>query len=303
MGASLHVIPGTGEPFDLEIANTVTIGRTADNVLSFPGSAHVSRQHAVIRCQDGINYQITDLGSRNGTFVNGQQVVLPTPLPDGARIRIANNEMVFHRTEELEDDHETEVTMAMTMEQNSSRLMTVAIVVCDVRGFSTFSEKLPATRVAQFIGQWFRQAGNIIQSSGGVVDKFIGDAILAYWARLTPDAAICDKALNSASQMVSHASRMFWPDLEIAMQVGTALHYGQVSSGNIGLVAQRDATIMGDTVNTAFRLESVMKELGQSVLCSEAFVEQFDNRESFIDLGERTLKGKSNQVRVFGYRV
>jgi len=301
MSATLHVIPGSGEPFDLEVANTVTIGRTSENVLSFPGSAHVSRQHAVIRCHDGINYQITDLGSRNGTFVNGQQVVLPTALPDGSKIRIANNEIVLRRLEEAEADHETELTMAMTMEQSSSRLMTVAILVCDVRGFSTFSEKLPATKVAQFIGQWFRLAGNHISATGGVVDKFIGDAILAYWARTSNDLPVCEYGLKSAIKLVEQAAKLSWPDLEVNMQVGTALHFGQVSSGNVGLVAQRDATIMGDTVNTAFRLESVMKELGQSILASEVFVDQFEARDPFIDLGEKSLKGKSQPVRVFGY--
>ncbi len=302
MAAILHVIPGTGEPFDLEIANTATIGRTSENVLAFPASAHVSRQHAVVRCHDGTHYQITDLGSRNGTFVNGQQVVLPTPLPDGSRIRIADNEIVFRPVEETAAEHETEVTIAMTMEQAANRMLTAAILVCDVRGFSTFSEQLPPTKVAHFIGQWFRQAGDLIHQTGGVVDKFIGDAVLAYWAEFPGQPDVCESALTSAVNMLGQAERLAWPELDAPMQVGIALHYGRVTSGNIGLVAQRDATIMGDTVNTAFRLESVMKELGQAILCSEAFVEPFSDRSSFVDLGEKRLKGKSQLVRVFGRR-
>jgi len=190
----------------------------------------------------------------------------------------------------------------MTMEQGGPRLMTAAILVCDVRGFSSFSEKLPPSKMAMFIGQWFRIAGNLIHKTNGVVDKFIGDAVLAYWSDDAGATDPCAAALHTATAMLTQAGRLSWPDLEVPMQVGIALHYGQVSSGNIGLVAQRDATIMGDTVNTAFRLEGVMKELGQSILCSEAFVQEFPDRTPFIDLGEKSLKGKSTLVRVFGHR-
>ncbi|HEY5793160.1 MAG TPA: adenylate/guanylate cyclase domain-containing protein, partial [Chthoniobacterales bacterium] len=81
--------------------------------------------------------------------------------------------------------------------------------------------------------------------------------------------------------------------------IAVALHHGVVTCGNIGLVAQRDATIIGDTVNTAFRLEGVMKELGVSCLCSESFAKTFPHSHGFRDLGPRLLKGKSKPVRVF----
>jgi len=303
MGAQLTITPAGEAPYVVEVGNTVTIGRTPENSVAFPKSGHVSRQHAVIRCHDGVHYQITDLGSRNGTFVNDQQVVLPTTLPNGARIRIAGNEIVFSVVEELLGDEHSDRTMAMTMDETTNRSMTVAILVCDVRGFSTISEQLPPGRVAHFIGQWFREAGNCIHQTQGVVDKFIGDAILAYWSENATEQKACEAALESTRRMVKSADGLFWPDLEEPMKVGVALHYGVVTSGNIGLVAQRDATIMGDVVNTAFRLESIMKELGQTVLCSAAFAERFADRSCFEDLGEQRLKGKSRLVRVFGCRL
>src|ERR1043165_6894011 len=95
MSASLCVRPVTGEPFDLTIGNTATIGRTSDNTICLSGSPLVSRQHALVRCHDGYQYQIIDLGSRNGTFVDDQRVVVPITLTDGARVRIADNVMTF----------------------------------------------------------------------------------------------------------------------------------------------------------------------------------------------------------------
>src|SRR3954451_15312311 len=101
MSARLCVRPTTGEPFELTIGNTATIGRTADNTVCLSGSPLVSRQHALIRCHDGYQYQIIDLGSRNGTLVNGQRVVMPMTLSPGARVEVAKNEILFDL---IEDD-------------------------------------------------------------------------------------------------------------------------------------------------------------------------------------------------------
>ena len=95
MPAKLRVAPLTGEPFELTIGNTATIGRTSDNTVCLSGSPLVSRQHALLRCHNGYQYQIIDLGSRNGTFVNEQRVVMPMTLSHGARIRVAKNDLVF----------------------------------------------------------------------------------------------------------------------------------------------------------------------------------------------------------------
>ena len=73
-----------------------------------------------------------------------------------------------------------------------------AILVCDIRGFSTQSEILPANSLAQLLGQWFREAGNGVQKHGGVIDKFIGDAILAYWQENPGPPRECVNAYKAA---------------------------------------------------------------------------------------------------------
>ena len=89
MPAKLRITPLVGEPFELTIGNTATIGRTADNTVCLSGSPLVSRQHALIRCHDGYQYQIIDLGSRNGTLVNGQRVVMPMTMMRGGFATLA----------------------------------------------------------------------------------------------------------------------------------------------------------------------------------------------------------------------
>ncbi len=85
------------------------------------------------------------------------------------------------------------------------------------------------------------------------------------------------------------------------LDIAVAIHHGVVTCGNIGLVAQRDATIIGDTVNTVFRIESVMKQLNQKLTVSQDFVNTLNEQTvAFRDLGEHQLKGKNQAVRLFG---
>lgn len=299
MPAQLTIKTPKGET-SLTIENTATIGRTSENTVSLDGDVHASRFHAVIRCQNGADYQIIDLGSRNGTFVNNQQVILPVTLRDGARIRIASSEILFQIPMGEEGVDLADTTIAATlMQSNHMNVLTAAILVCDVRSFSTFSEQLPPAEVSRFVGQWFRKVGEMVNRHGGVIDKFIGDAVLAYWTEPEGSKLACDSALKTAQAMMLACSQLSWPVVDKPMRVGVAMHYGQVSAGNVGVVAQRDATIIGDTVNTAFRLEGVMKELGVDCLCSESFVETFAQHDGFRDLGPKMLKGKSKPVRVF----
>ncbi|MEO7165492.1 MAG: adenylate/guanylate cyclase domain-containing protein [Chthoniobacterales bacterium] len=299
MPAKLRITPLAGEPFELTIGNTATIGRTSDNTVCLSGSPLVSRQHALIRCHDGYQYQIIDLGSRNGTLVNGQRVVMPMTLTPGARVEVAKNKILFDLIEDDFSSAHLEVTMAGSMAGIASAIRPVALLVCDIRGFSTMAEKIDSSHLAQQLGLWFREAGNLITKSGGTVDKFIGDAVLAYWSEC--DGATVDSAstLQIARDLLTLAAKTKWANGD-PFQIGIALHYGSVTCGNVGIDAQRDATIIGDPVNTVFRLEGVMKELNQQVLLSADFRERLPESEKLVDLGERKLKGKQQLVRIFG---
>lgn len=302
MPAKLKVRPAEGEAFEVEVGNTATIGRSRDNTVSLHTNPHVSRQHAIIRCHNAYQFQIMDLGSRNGTFVNGRRVITPTILTNGAVIRITNNELIFEQSEQSSQDSTYDVTIAAGTDAVHNQNAIVAVMVCDIRGFSTMSEILGEDELARTLGQWFRDAGNIVHEAAGTIDKFIGDAILAYWARETHDGSESRRALDSALRLLKTASARRWmvPE-ERPFKITVALHYGVVTCGNMGLVAQRDATIIGDTVNTVFRIESVMKQLNQTLAASQDFLNTLpDSGIDFNDLGDHQLKGKYQPVRLFG---
>jgi adenylate cyclase len=296
MAAKLRVSPAIHPPFETTIGNTAAIGRARESHVCLHFSPQVSRQHAVLRCHNGYQYQIIDLGSRNGTFVNDRRVVLPVVLENGARIRIADNEIVFEEIPDESEQEHLDVTMATT--SGLADVREVSLLVCDIRGFSSMSEILPSGDLAQVLGHWFRDAGNLIQGSGGAIDKFIGDAILSYWYETEPGP--CEIALDIGKQLLEMARAMKWPDSQKPFRIAVALHYGSVTCGNVGLVAQRDATIIGDAVNTVFRLESIMKEMGEELVLSNDFAECLPSPGNLRDLGERMLKGKKKAVKIFG---
>jgi adenylate cyclase len=304
MAAKIRVIPAQAAAFEVPISYTATVGRTPENTVCLSFSPTVSRQHAIIRCHNGYEYQLMDLGSRNGTYVNEKRVVMPVTLQSGARIRIANNDLIFEQESDFEGGGEDAATLAGSMDPAQQTIHSAAILVCDIRGFSSQSEILPAAAVAQLLGQWFREAGNLIQKHGGVIDKFIGDAILAYWQENPGPPSESESAYWSARRLLDLADARRWPESGKPFAVGIAVHFGRVAFGNIGLVAQRDATIIGNAVNTAFRLESITKELGQHLLVSDDLLQALPvpDREQFVDLGEKSLKGKNEVVRVFGLK-
>ena len=95
------------------------------------------------------------------------------------------------------------------------------------------------------------------------------------------------------------AAERTWPNGD-AFRLAVAVHHGRVTCSNVGLAAERDATIIGDAVNTVFRLEVASKELNKPLVASGDLVEHLPDKAGLVDCGEQALKGKAQMVRVFG---
>ena len=299
MGAKLIIQPAAAESFEVPIGNTATIGRTRENTVCLNFSPLVSRQHAIIRCHNGYQFQIIDLGSRNGTYVDDQRVVMPVALTDGARIRVADNTLTFTETVDEECRESHELTVVGSMASSGLEARPVALLVCDIRGFSAMSEKTESGKLAQILGAWFRETGNLVTRSGGTIDKFIGDAMLAYWGSAGVGADDCRAAFEIGRAMLNLANARNWPN-GTPFRIAVALHYGRVTCSNVGVAAERDATIIGDAVNTVFRLEALSKELQQPLIMSGDFQEHVGDLGKFVPFGAQSLKGKARSVEVFG---
>ena len=107
----------------------------------------------------------------------------------------------------------------------SASIRPVALLVCDIRGFSTMAEKISSSRLAQHLGIWFREAGNLVRKNGGTIDKFIGDAVLAYWSGCGTDQEVdCAATLRIAPDVVRQ--RKFRAIQKIASSLGTVSQTG-----------------------------------------------------------------------------
>lgn len=185
-----------------------------------------------------------------------------------------------------------------TME-GESRVMT--ILFSDVRDFTRFSEGLDPKQLSQMMNEYLTAMTQIIHRHRGTIDKYIGDAIMAFWGAPLPDSEHARHALAAAMEMqavLPELNRKFsarqWP----ALRVGIGINTGMVSVGNMGSDFRRAYTVMGDAVNLASRLEALGKEYGVPIIVGEAT--QVEVPELlYRELDRVCVKGKVEPVTIF----
>lgn len=155
--------------------------------------------------------------------------------------------------------------------QGERRMLT--LLFADLAGFTTASESLPPEAVARALNAFFTRMTGCVHRHGGTLDKFIGDAVMAFWNAPLPDPAHARHALDCALDMQSAmaALRDGWQGTPFAgVQLRIGLHTGEAAVGHLGSQARFTYTAVGDAVNTAARLEGANKALGSLVLLSGA---------------------------------
>ncbi|MEZ4226346.1 MAG: adenylate/guanylate cyclase domain-containing protein [Polyangiaceae bacterium] len=181
----------------------------------------------------------------------------------------------------------------------------VAVLFSDIRGFSSFSEHQPPAVVVERLNEYFDAMLVPIREHGGVVDKFIGDAIMAVFGGLLPTDNPAAAALAAARGMRESLAALNrrWAARDIApFESGIGIHVGEVVQGPIGSAERKEFTVIGDTVNTASRVEGLTKELGCPILLSEAAVLELPEpqRAELTPRGDSAVKGKQERVTLYG---
>lgn len=296
-------VPGLSE-CERELGERLTIGRSSQNELVL-GDSNASRRHAEIRRISGRKYRLIDLGSANGTWVNGRRVTSPRDLAGGDRIAIGDSVIEFIAPDidptALTDSSLGESTQATS---TSMRNETIVIQVCDIRNYTGMSEALPADEFSGIISDWFKECTRIVENQGGTVDKFIGDAVMAYWIVADPDrpGEEVSSSLIASRKMIDmcelFTQRIQGLSKKHKFRVGIGLNVGPAIFGNIGTPETPSFTVVGDSVNLAFRLETLSKEKGEAVLVSKPIAENASKWFKFKSLGKATVKGKAEPVEV-----
>jgi class 3 adenylate cyclase/CHASE2 domain-containing sensor protein len=191
-----------------------------------------------------------------------------------------------------------ELVASPRLPELGGRTEQVTVLFSDIRGFTTYSEKLSAREVVEMLNAYLDRACAAVLAEGGSIDKFIGDAIMAEFGAPVPHADHARRALRAALAL-QRAAEAFrpWMAQRFAgrglheFRVGVGVHTGDAVIGNIGSQARMEFTAIGDTVNTASRLESATKTVGCGILASAATV-------AAAGPGVRT--GKSDLIQVKG---
>ncbi|MDP1753016.1 MAG: adenylate/guanylate cyclase domain-containing protein, partial [Reyranella sp.] len=152
----------------------------------------------------------------------------------------------------------------------------VAILFADIRGFTSISEgKLPYD-VVFLLNRYFRATGQAIEAAGGRVDKFIGDGVMAIFGLTGEPQVACQQALDAARRMamaLDDLNEALSGDLDQPLRIGIGLHAGPAIVGEMGYERAAQITAIGDTVNTASRLEALTKELGAELVVSQELLD------------------------------
>lgn len=178
----------------------------------------------------------------------------------------------------------------------------LTVLFSDIRGFTTLSETVPADKVVEMLNQFFSAMSDAVFKYNGTVDKFIGDAIMAFWGAPIKTEDHAEQAVRAACEMIKKLKELN-DTLSLqgypAIRIGIGINTGKAILGNIGSERKLNYTVVGDTVNLASRVEGFTKEYGCNILITENTYRALKGNISCREIGEVKAKGKTMPVRVY----
>ena len=196
--------------------------------------------------------------------------------------------------------HASEQILAGATTRGSGTTVGAAILICDLRDFTTISDMWPRDDVIELLNGYFDAMSEPIERHGGEILKFMGDGLLAIFPLSNPNAcANLLQAIDEAAAAVATLNEENSRNGREVLRYGVGVHVGDVMYGNIGSSSRLDFTVIGPAVNIASRLETLTKEVKRPVLLSKAFVDMAGCAAGMESLGAFPLKGLGEPVDVF----
>jgi adenylate cyclase len=270
-----------GKVFSLQ--NPFSIGRSSDNTYVI-ASERVSRQHALVQARAEGEFWLTDLGSRNGVFLNRQPLQQTARLRTGDIFQIANSQFVFHSQElhEIASDEGTHTDMTMVDRQTVDSWILVADIVGSVGQAQTQSPNIWTGKV----GAWIGQCRSVLEQNGGTMSKFLGDGFLSFWST----------ERSSAPEVVAALNEMLALQKKSELPFRFVIHYGPVQFVGI---SRGEISLTGNAVNFTFRLEKVAARLGKNAVASRAVADSFAGQLAWKNLGPQKVPGFEEASELF----
>jgi adenylate cyclase len=177
----------------------------------------------------------------------------------------------------------------------------LTVLFSDVRGFTSISEQLSPTDLASFINEYLTSMSQVIQDHGGTLDKYIGDAIMAFWGAPVSQPRHALMGVKAALAMKAELGRLQqsfqargWPDI----MIGIGLSSGDMTVGDMGSQVRKAYTVMGDAVNLGSRLEGLTKHYGAWILVPQRTVDECPEI-AFREIDKVRVKGKDEPITIY----
>jgi class 3 adenylate cyclase len=271
-----------------------------------------------------LSFYLLSLYNRNFMHVIGEQVKVLSNIEEG-RFDIlvptsSNDEMALLATyhnvmiERLRDRERLYRTLEKSVGANimnkllntdektlkQGQTYNVAILFCDLRGFTSLGESASAEEIILFLNVYFSDISSVISEHNGIINKFMGDAVLAIFG-LESDGNPVEDAVNASLAIIKHSTDFYMPNATHP-ETGIGIDFGSVIGGTIGSEERYEYTIIGDAVNKANRLESLSKRLGYSIILSQNAHKWLSNdlRKYFESLGTHKVRGGNEPLTIYG---
>ncbi|MEW6040639.1 MAG: adenylate/guanylate cyclase domain-containing protein, partial [Elusimicrobiota bacterium] len=178
----------------------------------------------------------------------------------------------------------------------------LTVLFSDIRNFTTISEKLNPEEVVGILNEYLSAMTDIVFKHSGTLDKFIGDAIMAFWGAPIYSEDHAEKAVECALEMIDKLKELQeeWKrQNKPIIDIGIGINTGEMVVGNLGSHQRMDYTVIGDNVNLGSRLEGLNKQYATHIIISEATNEAIKHKFKSKSLGQVSVKGKEKPVTIF----
>ena len=179
---------------------------------------------------------------------------------------------------------------------------TVTVLFADIRGFTSMSEQMSAQQVSEILNEYFTEMEPIITKYNGIINKFIGDAVMAVFGEPIQDKNHAQNAVKCAYEMlekVKELQKKWVKENKPKIEIGIGINTGEVFVGNIGSVNRMEYTVIGDTVNLASRLESYNKIYKTKLLISPTTYEEVKSFTDVIKISDVQIRGKAHKMDIY----
>lgn len=178
----------------------------------------------------------------------------------------------------------------------------VTVLFSDIRGFTSMSENMSAQQVSEILNEYFTEMEPIITKYNGIINKFIGDAVMAIFGEPIQDKDHAANAVKCGYEMllrVKELQKKWAEEGKPKIDIGIGINTGEVFVGNIGSVNRMEYTVIGDTVNLASRLESYNKIYKTKMLISSSTYEATKSFLDVIKISDVEIRGKSHKMDIY----